>query len=88
MIPNLASAVSILLLWFSLEACAAPTDPPTPGLTMPLRMRSPASSRNLTELALLAKGQRDGVISKYFGQANRKRSNGYNLYVRLFWLAS
>jgi len=81
MIPNVASAVSILL-WFSLEACAAPTDPSTPaGLTIPLRMRSSASSRNLTELGLLAKRQRDGAIAKYSGQANRKRSNGYNLIV-------
>ncbi|KAH0836319.1 aspartic peptidase domain-containing protein [Lanmaoa asiatica] len=58
------------------------TDLPTPGgLTMPLRMRSPTSARDLTELGLLAKSQRDTVIAKYSGQPNQKRSTGYNMIV-------
>jgi len=82
MVPNLVSAASVLLLWFSLEACGAPTTSSTPaGLTIPLQMRSPAPSRNLTELGLLAQGQRDAVIAKYSGQPSRKRSTGYNLIV-------
>lgn len=83
MIPNLLSAASALLLWCSLETSAAPTDSPSPaGLTIPLRMRAPPSTRNLTELGLRAKAQRDAVIVKYSGQPSlAKRSTGYNLYV-------
>ncbi|KAG6374669.1 aspartic peptidase domain-containing protein [Boletus reticuloceps] len=83
MIPNLVSAASVLLLWFSLEACGAPTTSSTPGgLTIPLRMRSLTSGRNLTELGHIAKGQRDAVMNKYAIQPlRRKRSSGYNLIV-------
>ncbi|KAG8215010.1 aspartic peptidase domain-containing protein [Butyriboletus roseoflavus] len=82
MIPNLVSVGSILLLWCSLQACAAPTDPPTPpGVKIPLRMRSPTSRRDLNELGRLAKSQRDAVIARYSTQPNRKRSTGYNLIV-------
>ncbi|KAI9573773.1 aspartic peptidase domain-containing protein [Boletus coccyginus] len=83
MIPNLVSTVSTLLLWFSLEACGAPTDPSgwSAGLTIPLRVRSPSTGLDPAELGLLAKSQRDFVIAKYSGQSNQKRGSGYNLLV-------
>lgn len=81
MIPNLVSAGSFLFLLFSLQAHAVPVDPPTPGLTIPLRVRSPTSGRSLDERAFLAKSQRDIAITKYGGQPLEKRSTGYNLYV-------
>ena len=79
MIPQLVSAA--LLLWSSLEVHGAPTPDTPAGLTIPLRMRSPTNTRNLTELGRIAKSQRDAVIAKYSGPSNQKRSTGYNLYV-------
>lgn len=87
--PNTISVGSVLLLWFSLQAYAAPTDPPPPpgGLKIPLQLRSPTNGRSLSELGRLAKSQRDTAIAKYSLQENRldKRSTGYNLYVLFPW---
>lgn len=79
MIP--ISLASLVLLWLSLETFGAPTDAtPLAGQTMPLRRRNP-SGLNAQELAQLAKGQRDALISKYGGPSVEKRSTGYNLIV-------
>ncbi|KAG9309507.1 aspartic peptidase A1 [Chiua virens] len=82
MIPRFVSAVSILL-WFSLGASGAPTEQTSPpGVTMSLRSRSPTGNLDGTELGLLAKRQRDGVIAKYSKRSLQKRgSTGYNLIV-------
>lgn len=82
MISNLVSAASVLLLWCALEARAVPTNSLSPGLNMPLRVRSPIDGRNVDELGDIAKRLRDTAIHKYAKRSsNQKRSSGYNLCV-------